>query len=80
MFGKFEVVYLCGSPIKDNYNKFRYIEEELAKLGYIVLKPVFYNIDDYNKYKDIEDEQCYEKLKMCDILCIVTKNIDQSVM
>lgn len=77
MFGKFEVVHLCGTT-KDNYNRFKYIEEELTKLGYIVFKPVFYDINEYNKYKDIVDAQCYEKLKMCDILCIVTDHIGDS--
>lgn len=80
MFGKFEVVHLCGTTM-NNYERFRYVEKELTKLGYIVFKPIFYNINDYNEYKNIVDEQCYEKLKVCDILCIATpEHIGQSTI
>lgn len=77
MFGNFKVVHLCGTT-RGNYDKFRHIEEELTKMGYIVFKPVFYDLDEYNKYEDIIDEQCYEKLKACDILCVVGKHIGDS--
>ncbi|MCM1215983.1 MAG: DUF4406 domain-containing protein [Lachnospiraceae bacterium] len=80
MFGKYTVVHLGGTT-RGNYDKFRHVEEELTKMGYIVFKPVFYDLDEYNKYKDIVDDQCYEKLKMCDIFCIVTpKHIGSSTM
>ncbi len=71
MFGKFEVIHLCGIT-RNHYDIFRQAEEELTKQGYIVFKPVFYDLCLYNKYKDIIDEQCYEKLLVSDIICIVT--------
>lgn len=77
MFGEYKVVHLCGTT-RGNKKKFRHVEKELTKMGYIVFKPVFYKLNTYNKYKGIVDGHCYEKLKMCDILCLVGDHIGSS--
>lgn len=71
MIGKYKVVHLIGST-KGNYELFKNAEEYFTKMGYIVFKPVFYNLDSKNGIIDMLNDMCYEKLLFSDIICIVT--------
>lgn len=78
MFGPYKVFHLCGVT-RDHRNVFQEAEEYLTKQGHICFKPVFYDFDIYLQYADLLDNQCYEKLLVCDAICIVTpKHIGKS--
>lgn len=71
MFGKYKVAHLLGST-RGNENQFRHVETELTKQGYICLAPIIYDRDVANKYLDMLNDMCYQKLLVCDICVIVT--------
>lgn len=71
LFGKYKVVHLIGIT-REHREQFQAAEEYLTKCGYIVFKPVFYDLDIYNQYPEMLDDMCYEKLLVADIVCIVT--------
>lgn len=71
MLGKYKLIHLLGST-RDHKEIFRYVEEELTKQGYIVFAPVFYDINIYNQMPNLLDDMCYEKLLVCDAVCVVT--------
>ncbi len=71
MFGKYKVVHLVGST-RGNGDIFRKAEKYLTEQGYIVFKPVFYNLEEYEPNMDMYNDMCYEKLLVCDIVCITT--------
>lgn len=80
MIGKYKVVHLIGST-KGNSELFKKAEEYFTKDGYIVFKPVFYNLKKDNSKLEMYNDMCYEKLLFCDIVCIVTpKHIGESTL
>ncbi len=78
MFGKYKVVHLVGST-RGNGEIFRKAEKYFTQKGYIVFKPVFYILEEYQQNIEMYNDMCYEKLLVCDIVCIVTpKHIGES--
>lgn len=70
MLGKYKVAHLLGST-REHEKQFRHVEIELTKMGYICFAPVVYNPEVYNKYHDLLDDMCHEKLLVCDICVVV---------
>lgn len=71
MFGKFKTVHLLGST-KGNEQRFRHVEKELTKQGYICFTPVLYGYEACRPYLKMLTDMCTEKLNVCDICVIVT--------
>ena len=71
MIGRFQVAHLLGST-KGNEAKFRQVETELTKAGYICFAPVIYNQNVAEKYMDTLSDMCYAKLLICDLCVIAT--------
>ena len=71
MIGKYYVAHLLGIA-REHEDRFRYVEKELTKMGYICFAPVFYDLNIYNQYPDLLDDMCYEKLVVCDFCVVVT--------
>jgi hypothetical protein len=78
MFGKYKVVHLVGST-RGNEDIFKFVEEKLIRLGYIVFRPTFYNVKQYDECKEMLDDMCYEKLLISDIICIVSHIGDSTI-
>lgn len=68
---KYPIAHLLGIT-RDHEYRFRYVETELTKLGYICFAPVIYSYDTYVRHSDLLDDMCYEKLLLCDICVLVT--------
>lgn len=78
MIGKYKIVHLIGST-KGNHELFKSAEEYFTRKGYIVFKPVFYNLDDKSPIIDMLNDMCCQKLLVSDIICIATpKHIGKS--
>ena len=71
MIGRFKVAHLLGST-NGNEAKFRQVETELTKAGYICFAPVIYNKNVAEKYMDTLSDMCYAKLYACDFCVIAT--------
>lgn len=78
MFGKYKVAHLLGKT-RGNEKRFRHVEMELTKQGYICFAPAIYDFDVYKNYATMIGNMCYEKLLMCDICVVVTpEHVGQS--
>lgn len=77
MIKKYKIISLLGTT-RGNEELFRKAEIYYTKLGYIVFKPAFYNLEEYNKYKAMVDEMCEEKLLLCDAVGVVTEHVGES--
>lgn len=71
MFGPYKVAHLLGLT-RGNEEKFRQVETELTKMGYICFAPVVYDYEVYKEYRVMLDCMCYEKLLACDFCVVVT--------
>ena len=71
MIGKFKTVHLIGST-KGNAELFSSAEKYFTKKGYIVFKPVFFDLKSDDPRLEMYNDMCYDKLLFCDIVCITT--------
>lgn len=71
MFGPYKVAHLLGLT-RGNEEKFRQVETELTKMGYICFAPVIYDYEIYKEYMVMLNCMCYEKLLVCDFCVVVT--------
>lgn len=71
MIGPYTVAHVLGVT-RNHEPVFRDIEKALTQQGYIVFCPAIYNYDTYVKHKDILNDMCSEKLKVCDICVLAT--------
>lgn len=80
MLGAYKIAVLLGSTKGDNKKRFRRAEEELTKMGYIVLAPVFYDKgkdesiseEEFEALHPMLDDMCHTKLYIADVAVLVT--------
>lgn len=71
MFGKYMVAHLLGIT-REHEKQFRDVEMALTKDGFICFAPVIYDFDVYQKFPEMLNNMCYEKLLVCDFCVLVT--------
>lgn len=71
MIGSYRVAHLLGVT-RWHEPTFRDVERELTKADYIVFAPAIYDFYVYLAHKDVLNDMCYEKLKICDLCVLVT--------
>ena len=71
MIGKYKVAHLLGRT-NGNEKRFRRVEVEMTKAGYICFVPAVYDFEIYKKNAEVLNDMCYEKLLVCDLCVVVT--------
>ena len=71
MIGQYKLAHVLGVT-RGHESVFREIERELTQQGYIVFCPAIYDYDIYVQHKDILNDMCSEKLKVCDFCVLAT--------
>lgn len=74
----FPIMHLIGSTNSNNQQDFITAEQYYTKRGYIVFKPVFFDVHTNDPSLPMLTEMCTQKLEMCDVVCVVTKHIGDS--
>ena len=71
-------MHLIGSTKSVNKREFTDAEKYYTKRGYIVFKPIFYDLASDDPKLPMLTDMCTQKLHMCDVVCVVTKHIGDS--
>lgn len=74
----FPIMHLIGSTKGGNQQDFIDAEKYYTKRGYIVFKPVFFDLPTNDTSLPMLTDMCTQKLKMCDVVCVVTEHIGES--
>lgn len=71
----FPIMHLIGSTKGTNQQDFIDAEKYYTEKGYIVFKPVFFDLLACDPKLSMLTDMCTQKLKMCDVVCVVTEHI-----
>lgn len=74
----YPIMHLIGSTKGQNRLLFTLAERYYTAKGYIVFKPVFFDLPEDDPNLQMYTDMCTQKLLACDVVCVVTDHIGDS--